>query len=82
MAPITYYPYPYVVAAQYQQSPFQCQTPPQHQQPPQAQVPQNQCRVQNNKNQGCGKNRPWSNNQYGRFPKYDKILVPDTQLLP
>lgn len=50
MAPMPYYPYPYIATAQYQQPAYQ----PQYQQPPQASASQNQ---QNNRNHNQGQRR-------------------------
>lgn len=71
MAPMPYYRYPYIAAAQYQQHAYQ----PQYQQPPRASVSQNQ---QDNRNHGQGQRKRFDRKRPHREP----IPVSYAQLLP
>ncbi|XP_050919781.1 uncharacterized protein LOC127137354 [Lathyrus oleraceus] len=75
MAPMPYYPYPYVAAAQYQQPSFQYQPQRSNQQPAPAQKDQN--RQYNRDNRGQN-----NRGNYGKRTQYDKIPVPYTDLVP
>ncbi|XP_050893030.1 uncharacterized protein LOC127098462 [Lathyrus oleraceus] len=77
MAPMSYYPYPYVVAAQYQQPPFQYQPQRSNQQPTPAQKDQNRQYNRDNRGQNQGSN---NRGNYGKRTHYDKISVPYTDL--
>lgn len=54
MAHVPYYPYPYIVAAQYQQPPFQYQPHNQNQHPTPTQHAQTKQTTQDNRGQGQG----------------------------
>ncbi|XP_050877159.1 uncharacterized protein LOC127080911 [Lathyrus oleraceus] len=72
MAPMPYYPYQYVAAAQYQQPPFQYQPQKDNRQSTPAQRNPNQ---QYNRAQNRG-------NNFGNRPQFDKILVSYSELVP
>ncbi|XP_050875207.1 uncharacterized protein LOC127078828 [Lathyrus oleraceus] len=78
MAPMSYYPYPYVTLAQYQQSSFQYQPHKCNQQSMPAQRNPNQQYKCDDK----GKNRGQNNrNNFGNRPQFDKIRVPYVELV-
>lgn len=79
MAPMPYYPYPYVAAAQYQQPPFHYQPQKGNQQSTPAQKNPNQQNNRDNKRQSRGQN---NRNNFGNRPQIDKILVPYSELVP
>ncbi|XP_050878511.1 uncharacterized protein LOC127082315 [Lathyrus oleraceus] len=78
MAPMSYYPYLYVAAAQYQQPSFQYQLQKGNQQSTPAQRSLNhQCNCDNK-----GKSRGHNNRRnFGNRPQFDKILVPYAKLV-
>lgn len=79
MAPMSYYPYLYVAATQYQQPPCQYQPQKSNQQSAPAQRNQNQQYNRDNKGQGRGQN---NRNSFGNHPQIDKISVPYAELVP
>ncbi|XP_050889569.1 uncharacterized protein LOC127094840 [Lathyrus oleraceus] len=79
MAPMSYYPYLYVAAAQYQQPPFQYQPQKGNQQPTPAQKNPNQQYNRDNRGQNRGQN---NKGNYGNCSQFDKISVPYAELVP
>ncbi|XP_050896976.1 uncharacterized protein LOC127103785 [Lathyrus oleraceus] len=79
MAPMSYYPYPYVAAVQYQQPPFQYQPQKGNQQSTPAHKNMNQQYNRDNKGQNQGQN---NRSNFGNRPLFDKILVRYAELVP
>lgn len=78
MAPMSYYPYPYVSAAQYQQPPFQYQPQKGNQQSTPGQKNSNQQYNRDNRGQNWGQN---NRGNFGNYPQFDKIDVPYAELV-